>query len=221
MDGVFADFASAYREVEERLFGAAAPRTRAGDPEEEAGAPEEDGEDVRGVDEQRRRRDVIWRSIQSTLDFWTTLRPLDPGAVARLHALALQHKWEVFFITQRPATEGQAVQRQTQQWLVAHGFDLPSVLVLQGSRGAAAAALRLDYHVDDNALHCIDVKSESGAKPILIVEANDVATVNGARRLGIGTAVSVGECLGILDQAARARAQPGLLHRLAKLVGWQ
>ena len=46
----------------------------------------------------------------------------------------IRHRWEVFFITQRPATEGQTVQRQTQRWLVEQGFDLPSVLVISGSR---------------------------------------------------------------------------------------
>ena len=81
----------------------------------------------------------------------------------------LRHRWEVFFITQRPFTAGETVQRQTQRWLVAQGFDLPSVLVLHGSRGTAAAALRLDYHVDDRPQNCIDVSVDSNAKTILIV----------------------------------------------------
>ena len=33
-------------------------------------------------------------------------------------------------------------------------FDLPSVLVISGSRGAAAKAIRLDYHVDDSPQNC-------------------------------------------------------------------
>lgn len=44
--------------------------------------------------------------------------------------MMLRHPWEVFFITQRPATEGETVQRQTQKWLVQQGFDLPSVIVI-------------------------------------------------------------------------------------------
>ena len=58
--------------------------------------------------------------------------------------MMLRRGLEVFFITQRPATVGQTVQRQTQYWLRQQGFDLPSVLVISGSRGAAAGALRLD-----------------------------------------------------------------------------
>ena len=79
----------------------------------------------------------------------------------------LQHRWEVFFITQRPATDGDTVQRQTQRWLVEQGFDLPSVLVIAGSRGAAAAALRLDYHVDDSPQNCLDVMAAASAKAVL------------------------------------------------------
>ena len=82
---------------------------------------------------------------------------------------------------QRPKTAGDTVQRQTQRWLVAQGFDLPSVLVLGGSRGAAAGALRLDYHVDDSPQNCLDVIADSRAKTILIVPGNDATTVTSAR----------------------------------------
>jgi hypothetical protein len=231
MDGVLADFGAAYREYEERIFGPSAATTRVGDPEEEAAAEMERAERAAAMaservaaptaSEQRRRRDLVWQAIEETTDFWTSLQPLEPRAVARLHALSLQHRWEVFFITQRPATSGDTVQRQTQRWLVAQGFDLPSVLVISGSRGAAAAALRLDYHVDDSPRNCIEVKAQSGAKPLLVVEPTDETTVVGARKLGIGTASGISRCLEILDQASLARTQPTLLDRLAKLVGWQ
>jgi hypothetical protein len=171
--------------------------------------------------ESRRRRDLVWQSIHSTSNFWRTLQPVDPDAVRRIHDLAQRHRWEVFFITQRPATEGDTVQRQTQQWLVEQGFDLPSVLVLGGSRGAAAAALRLDYLVDDRAQNCLDVLADSRTRPILIVPDDDPATVTSARKLGVGTARSIGECLDILTKATEAQTQPALLQRLATLVGWR
>jgi hypothetical protein len=171
--------------------------------------------------ESRRRRDLVWQSIRGTSDFWLTLEPLDRDAVRRIHQMMLRYKWEVFFITQRPATEGSTVQRQTQRWLVGQGFDLPSVLVLGGSRGAAAAALRLDYLVDDRAQNCLDVLADSGARPILIGPDSDEASVMSARKLGVGTARSIGECLDILAKATEAQTQPGLLQRLATLVGWR
>jgi hypothetical protein len=230
MDGVLANFAAAYYECEGRLFGPVKAPTRAGDPETQRSDDAEAGDPVRNPDgtrriphpsELRRRRDVVWQAIEDTPDFWTTLKPMEPRAVARIHALMLRHQWEVFFITQRPATRGETVQRQTQRWLVQQGFDLPSVLMIPGSRGAAAAALRLDYHVDDSPRNCIEVKSQSTAKALLVVDDADESTIASARKLGVGTASSIGKCLDILEEATLARTQPSLFSRLAKLVGWQ
>ena len=233
MDGVLADFGAAFHEVERQLFGQG-PAISEGQPEQEEEQPGPAGpSDANGVTtadpkavpqdarEGRSRRDRIWRAIQSTPNFWRALQPIDRLAVPRIHELMLRHRWEVFFITQRPSTAGDTVQRQTQQWLVEQGFDLPSVLVLGGSRGAAARALRLDYHVDDSAPNCLDVIADSRAKPILIVPDGDDLAVASARNLGIGTAQSIAECLGILEEATIAQAQPTLLARIASLVGWK
>jgi len=227
MDGVLADFSRAYNAVEDQLFGKAEAHTRAGDPEDErsedaAEKGERTDDEKRTaqaalVKELRRRKDAVWQTIRNTPDFWLSLEPTDPNAVRRLHHLMLERRWEVFFITQRPATLGETVQRQTQRWLVRHGFDLPSVLVVPGSRGAAAAALSLDYHVDDNPQNCLDVKAQSKAKPILIAEADDKETPANARRLGIETAISIAQVLDALEQA-RAK-QPGIIERLANLTG--
>ena len=217
MDGVLADFSAAYHEVEARLFGLVAP-TAAGDPEAEA--VERLAAEVNESRDLRRRHNAVWGAIRDTPDFWVTLQPTDPQAVRRIHEMMLRHPWEVFFITQRPATAGDTVQRQTQRWLVQQGFDLPSVLVIPGSRGAAAGALRLDYHVDDSPTNCVDVKSQSGAKPILIVPDGDDHTVSNARKLKIGSARTISECLDVLEQASSLRSQPTLLGRIASLVGW-
>jgi hypothetical protein len=240
MDGVVADFSTAYRNVEARLFPeqsrppSEAPARRSDDTaqaglgtvedpavREEAEAASDATNVVAGPTRSRRRRDAIWREIESISDFWMTLEPIEDGIVRRIHALMLQHRWEVFFITQRPATAGDTVQRQTQRWLVEQGFDLPSVLVLGGSRGAAAGALRLDYHVDDSPQNCIDVISDSRAKPILIVPDRDPVTMASARKLRIGVARTVAEAIVILEQASVARTNPTLLDRLAALVGWK
>jgi hypothetical protein len=245
MDGVLADLSLAFQEVETRLFGpgCASLAGEAGRKEEEQErlALRADGRKTGKVPaagdaetappgwpgavtinrEARRRRDLVWASINSTPNFWLTLQPVDPTAVRRIQELTLRHKWEVFFITQRPGSDGETVQRQTQLWLVAQGFDLPSVLVLGGSRGAAAAALGLNYHVDDSAQNCLDVMAASRAKPILIVPDNDEGTVSSARKLGIGTAPSIGASLDILDEATRAHVSPGLLARIAAAVGWK
>jgi hypothetical protein len=222
MDGVLADFATAFRAVETRLFGGT-PTVAAEAPEIEAQqeeAQESSGSAGQSPRELRRRRDAVWNAIHRTPDFWTTLQPLDPGAVRRIHALMIRYRWEVFFITQRPATEGQTVQRQTQRWLVEQGFDLPSVLVISGSRGAAAGALRLNFHVDDSPQNCLDVVSESRARALLVVPEPDAVTEASAKRLKIDVTRSIGEALDALEQSASG-AQPGLLNRLSKIVGWE
>lgn len=220
MDGVVADFGAAYRDVEVRLFGPAS-RSRAEPPEVEAAleefAAESQPEDVT-PHELRRRRDAIWTAIHETPDFWTTLRPLDPGAVPRIHEMMLRHQWEVFFITRRPLTAGDTVQRQTQRWLQAQGFDLPSVLVIGGSRGAAAAALRLHYHVDDSPQNCLDVSADSGAQAILVVPEPDGVTEKSAARLRIRVVRSIGEALDLLESASVDNAGSSLLRRLSRLV---
>jgi hypothetical protein len=224
MDGVLADFSSAFHAVEARLFGSSVG-VQAERPEEE-----EEKESVRraaprsqsdSMEAGRRRADAIWQAIRSTPGFWSTLKPLDPSAVRRIRDLMLRHRWEVFFITQRPATIGETVQRQTQRWLLAQGFDVPSVLVIGGSRGAAAAALRIDYHVDDSPQNCLDVMSDGRAKPILIVPAANDPTARKARSLGIGVAHTIGECLDILEQVSIGGRHPGVLQKLAAAVGWK
>jgi hypothetical protein len=146
---------------------------------------------------------------------------METGTVRRIYELMLEHRWEVFFITQRPDTVGDTAQRQSQRWLVEQGFELPSVLVLGGSRGAAAGALRLDYHVDDNAQNCVDVLSESKARPIWILPSGDATAAAKARNLGIGVVRTVGEAVAILEEASAARGDRGILQRLATLVGWR
>jgi hypothetical protein len=224
MDGVLADFSSAFHAVEARLFPSQPP-IEAGQPE--AVAERVDGDEeppgLRSIDrlhELQRRQDAIWDAISATPDFWTTLQPTVEGAVARIHGMMLRHGWEVFFITQRPDTDGETVQRQTQRWLVEQGFDLPSVLVIAGSRGAAAGALRLDYHVDDSPQNCIDVMTAGNARPILVTAAAGVK-VSRARQLGMAVVPSITEGLDLLEQVAEVQSNPTLLKKLAALIGWK
>ena len=232
MDGVLADFESAFREVEVRLLGDAAPlpeppEVRAAEEERGAGRDAEGAEapSAETVDEARvttrRKLDRVWAAIEATPDFWTTLKPIDPVAVRRIKEMTIRHGWEVFFITQRPRTAGETVQRQTQRWLVEQGFDWPSVLVMPGSRGKAAAVLHLDYLVDDNPKNCVDIISDSKARVLLVVREPDERIEASARRLGIGIAPSIAKCLDILDEATEVRSEPSLLGRLAKMVGWR
>jgi phosphoglycolate phosphatase-like HAD superfamily hydrolase len=216
LDGVLADFAGAFRKVELQLFGP--PATAGSDVPE----PEE-GQQVQQEEPRRSqgRRDAIWREIEKTPDFWMTLEPLDRTGIARIHELSLRYEWEVFFVTQRPATAGETVQRQTQRWLVGQGFDLPSVIVLNGWRGRAIHALSIDYHVDDSTQHCLDVVADATARTILVSSNPSDGAVEGARKMGIAPAFNIAEALEILEQATLARTNPTMLQRLSALVGWR
>lgn len=232
MDGTLADLSSAYSDVEARLFGPVAvehvrpvPEEREAeqhgvrtpatisDKREEGPKPTTAG--------RRRHRDDVWRAIEATPNFWTTLKPLENGAVKRVFDLTLEHNWEVFFVTQRPATAGATVQSQTYKWLMEQGFRTPSVIPLSGGRGRCAAALQLDYLIDDTPQNCVDVLSDSSTRAILLIDGNDTLAANSARRLGIGTVQSIHEALDLLVQATAARANPSLYEKLRKMVGWK
>jgi 5'(3')-deoxyribonucleotidase len=235
MDGTLADLSSAYSEVEDRLLAVA--DEQATHPEKRSRKQTQDnvavatagidhepepGEDDRSVVKRTSRHtDGVWRAIEQTPNFWTTLKPLEHDAVKRLYQLTSELNWEVFFITKRPATAGRTVQWQTHTWLVEQGFDTPSVIPLASGRGKAAAALRLDYLVDDTPQNCLDVLSDSSTRAILLVDADDPVAEKAARRLGIGVAHSVHEALDLLVQATSARTNPTLFEKLRKIVGWK
>ncbi len=235
MDGTLADFSSAYAEIEEGLFGLEiaehekpAPESREEEQhlEEEVPAAATIGDNRRNAPGRSARsssdhRDRVWHAIEQTPNFWTTLKPLEDGAVKRLYELSGVHNWEVFFITQRPATAGATVQLQTYTWLVEQGFSTPSVIPLSRGRGKCAEALHLDYLIDDSPQNCVDVLSDSSTRAILLVDAHDSLGEKSARRLGIGTACNIHEVLDLLVQATAARANPSLFEKLRKMVGWK
>jgi hypothetical protein len=236
MDGTLADLSSAYGAIEDRIFGAEAAEHEQPAPEarEEEQHVEEEvpsaavAQELKKKQAERRaaartasHRDRVWRTIEATPNFWITLKPIDPDAIKRLNQMTAELNWEVFFITQRPATAGGTVQWQTHKWLVEHGFEMPNVIPLSGGRGKAAAALQLDYLIDDTPQNCVDVLSDSSTRAILLVDHDDSIAEQSARRLGIGTAHSINEVLDLLVQATAARANPSLFERLRKLVGWK
>nr|MBA3950021.1 hypothetical protein [Acidobacteriota bacterium] len=167
----------------------------------------------------RRHNDIIWHAIESTPEFWTTLKPMEDGIVRRLWEASRKNRWEVFFITQRPATAGESVQLQTQRWLVEHGFELPSVIPLSGSRGKAIQSLKVDFLVDDTPKNCVDVISDSSARAILITRGVDEFTESGAKRLGIVTVKTVADALEILEQATLAKVNPTFFARFLQKMG--
>jgi hypothetical protein len=163
----------------------------------------------------------LWRHVRRITNFWDTLDEMDAGAVARLATLAQDGRWEVLFITNRPETAGDTAQRQSQRWLERHGFPLPSVFVVRGSRGKIAAALDIEVVVDDRPENCLDVVVDSPARAVLVWRRDDDVPAK-ARRLGIGRVRTVMECLDLLVEAERPSETPvRFVDRLRALLGLQ
>lgn len=216
MDGTLADLSSLFHEYEAQLFGQ--PTTdEPREPGEEDPEPT-DREKLKAAKEKSKQQEAVWRALRNTLDLWTLLKPLEPGAVSALYAAMVRHDWEVFFITQRPRSAGASVQKQTQDWLIANGFPTPSVLTLSGSRGRAAQALDLDFLIDDLPKNCIDVLSDSACRPILVMRDGNQRAVEAARRMNIGVVRSVTEAIALLAQPA-SELRVTAVGRILKMLG--
>lgn len=211
LDGVLADFGGAHDALHERLRPRRGPATL-GLAEAATGGAEEGR---RGSTRLERR---VWREIRLSEDFWRTLDPIEPGVIRRLHDESVRHRWETFFLTKRPATAGESVQRQSQRWLVGQGFSLPAVIVHGGSRGRLAAALELDYLVDDTVENCVDAVEQSEARSILVCRREDAVAESNAERLGIEVCRSAAEALCIIGRAARVARRP-FIGRVARSLG--
>lgn len=234
LDGVLADLETVLAEAaQQRIFAvtdpvapASAAEVQPGDDpggmlQAASGDPNPDDEPVPPLVHQlstaQQRR--LWRSVLETDNFWETLNETESGVIARLAVLALERRWEVIFVTQRPTSAGDTCQLQSQRWLARHGFALPSVFVVRGSRGKVASALDLDVVVDDRPDNCLDVVLDSRARAFLVWRGDPSAPAAlNAKRLNINVVGSVRECLDILA-AERVEKTPGLLDRLKRLIG--
>jgi hypothetical protein len=236
LDGVLADMESELVRQAELLFGA--PTTRrllqraaeagntppTGDEAPTPAASEPAAADsappIAGLNMTSRQRRRLWHHIESIENFWEGLAELEPGVIGRLATLARDRHWEIIFLTRRPETVGATAQVQTQRWLESRGFTLPSVFVVQRSRGRIAAALGLDIVVDDLPENCLDVVVDSKARAILVWRDEATQPPAAAQRLGIGVVKSVADCLEILAQIdAPTQGEPGVMSRVMRLLG--
>jgi hypothetical protein len=162
----------------------------------------------------------LWQHVESIEGFWESLQEIEPGAVARLATLAADRRWELIFLTKRPRSAGATAQVQTQRWLQSKGYTLPSVYVVQGSRGRIAASLGLDFVIDDRPENCLDVVVDSRARAILVWRDDERLVPPATRRLGIGVVKSVGECLDILTQIdSPPGGRSSVMDKVMRLLG--
>ena len=224
LDGVLADMESELVRQAEILFGAPTTRRLLQRAAEAGNAPSTGDEaptptasepaaadaapPIARLNMTSRQRRRLWQHIESIENFWEGLAELEPGVIGRLATLARDRHWEIIFLTRRPETAGATAQVQTQRWLESRGFTLPSVFVVQRSRGRIAAALGLDIVVD------------SKARAILVWRGEERQPPAAATRLGIGVVKSVADCLEILAQIdAPTQGEPGVMSRVMRLLG--
>jgi hypothetical protein len=203
IDGVLADFRTAFRKASKSSLGHDIDEQTDPKQSESLGA-----KDVKRV----------WEQIGRTANWWMTLQPYEPDQVARLYSLTRASGWEVFFLTNRPASAGDTVQFQTQWWIERLGFYLPAVLTVPGSRGEVANGLRLDLVIDDLMLNCIEVVSGSTAKALLLLRNGDKVAEKHAIDRGIGVVTNLAEALVVIERLHALL--PNRRGRLLRLADW-
>ena len=234
MDGTVADMRTVLRQEAERLFGppalrgdqAPGPRP---DPARSPG-PEATLRDATrsaaggvatAIDElplTPRQQGELWERVAAIENFWNTLPEQEPGIITRIAATASARRWEVLFITTRPPSAGDTTQLQTQRWLQRHGFPLPSVFVVQRSRGKLADALQLDAVVDDRPENCLDVAIDSKAKPVLVWHGPLETAPAGLRKMGVKPVTSISAALALLERMDDERKQSPVMRSIRRML---
>lgn len=207
LDGVVADFRTAFLDAANKLLGREGIRRPSSPmPDLDAVSPED--------------AKKVWKVITATPNWWLGLAPYEPAQIARLYQLARRHRWEVSFLTTRIPTAGDSVQFQSQAWLEAYGFYMPAVVTVPGSRGEIANALRLDLVVDDQFLNCLEVVGASQTKALLILQMADKDLEQQAIDRGIGVVHRLEEVIEVLLQLQDILPQKrGVAMRLAEWFG--
>lgn len=201
MDGVIANFTKAFRETAAQLEGHADNRDRS-----DAAA--------RALAAEAMKR--VWDHISRTAQWWLQLEPYEPDQIQRLYRTSRERRWEVYFMTTRPSSAGETTQFQTQWWLETHGFAMPAVLTVPGSRGDAANALKLDIAIDDRLTNCVDIIAASRAKALLLLRKDDATVRDQAQARGIGVVATLATAIDVIEHFEEVkRTSSGRLSRLA------
>ena len=204
IDGVLADFRTAFRQTAERCLR----KSVAEDADTEQSRAPLTADDIRKV----------WDFIAKTPNWWMDVPAYEPAQIARLYGLMRTEGWEVFFMTKRPPSAGDSVQFQTQWWIERYGFYLPSVLTVPGSRGEVANGLRLDLIIDDQIINCAEVIGAGATKALLMLREPDQPARTLALNRGIGVVASLSEGISILERLHDV--VPKRRGRLFRLTDW-
>jgi len=199
VDGVLADFRSAFHQLATSELGDRPPAD---------------------IEANLSKGDIerLWKAVTRLPNWWAGLPAYEPDQIARLYALSRKSRWEVFFMTSRPPSAGDAVQLQTQVWLEQHGFYLPAVLTAPaGARGELARGLRMDIAVDDHVVNCMEIVGASNSKVLHMARQTiDEDRKQQAESRGIGVVTTLSEALDAIERLHDVLAtRQGRLLRLS------
>ena len=152
LDDVLVDFISEYIKISNSLYG----------------VPELDAQPIdwewSNFPVNKEQHGKIWDRIKNTRNFWLNLDRAKGVSSQNMRALAKLH--DLVFITARVPSKGFSVQQQSAAWLSLNlGLKYPTVIE-ESNKGPLAAALHLDYFVDDRPKNCLEIL---GAVPTCLV----------------------------------------------------
>lgn len=106
----------------------------------------------------KKKFEEVWKSAKHEANFWLSI-PVVQGFNHRL-MIKLNSKHDLYFITDRFDTVGGSAARQTMAWVLFQllAGNTPAGVLIAKKKGPVAAALQLDYFVDDKPENCMDVQ---------------------------------------------------------------
>jgi 5'(3')-deoxyribonucleotidase len=161
VDGVLADFSSAFVRCYEQVIGK--NLFQPGDAED---APCWNWDLYRGYTKEEAK--LVWQAIMADkAGFWRDLQPLSGAETLAMCIADLEQRHDIYFITSRV---GDDAKRESEDWLNCHiGLGLPTVLI-SSKKGFCAAALKLDAYIDDNYHNVLDVATTSPETRVYLLD---------------------------------------------------
>lgn len=156
LDGVVADFNSAYINLVKRITGEDLfPAGYVKDDILTWSYPETFGYTKAQIS-------GVWDWIAQDDEFWFNLKPLEGAEefLTWLHYEEMFKPLDVYFITSRV---GHCVKSQSEEWLVQHGWGgsfSPTVLI-SSEKGECCHALKIDHYLDDKNENLADVLTKA------------------------------------------------------------
>jgi 5'(3')-deoxyribonucleotidase len=155
VDGVLADFTTAYREVCEKIVGKPLPTMPTDWYQSNWGLTNKD-------------HDKAWREVEATHNFYYHLKPLPESKFFNLQALDLTHR--LYFITTRPPTKGLPIEVQTEDWLTRFFFLRNPTVIVTRNKGIVSSALEIDSFIDDRPENLLDIRTNSPNTNIFLMD---------------------------------------------------